>query len=397
MSRQWRNAANRPAHRRTDAGFTLIELVVVTLVFGVVVAGTLGFMTVQQQAFTKGADRFMTLQNLRYAYQTLKIDLSTLGSNVPAGQPAMVLAQDDVVAFTADYTSNLVNDLSAVYVDPDAPRGLVQVPRSSVSIPGSSFSWPDTVYQGLGGTPSPAELIIYFFEADASTSRDDDYVLRRQVNNASPEVLARNLLMQGSTPFFRYFRERAYASKASELDSIPDGDLPLFHSAVLHGSVADTAASARGDSIRAVRVSFRSTNGRTGEAERFADVSRVIDLPNAGFGVMQTCGDEPLLGSTLAASVEAPEGTPLVRLTWGPAVDESSGEGDVVRYVLYRRGVPNTGIWGDPLLSLPAGAASYTYDDTTVEQDSTYQYTHAAQDCTPSLSSFSTAQQITVN
>ena len=51
----------------------------------------------------------MTLQNIRYAYQTLEIDLTTLGSNVPAGQPAMVLADDDVIAFTGDYTSNLVN------------------------------------------------------------------------------------------------------------------------------------------------------------------------------------------------------------------------------------------------------------------------------------------------
>ena len=98
----------------SEAGFTLIELLIVTIVFGVVIAGALGFMTVQHNAFNKGADQLMTLQNLRYAYQTLEIDLSTLGSNVPAGQPAMVLAEDDVVAFTGDYTSNLANDISAV-------------------------------------------------------------------------------------------------------------------------------------------------------------------------------------------------------------------------------------------------------------------------------------------
>ena len=384
-------------NRHSEAGFTVIELVIVTLVFGVVVASALQFMTVQQQAFDKGVDKLLTLQNLRYAYQTLKIDLVTLGSNVPDGQPSMVLAKDDVVAFTSDYTSNLTNDVSAVYIDPDAPAGLVQAPRARISIPGSAFSWPDTVYQGLGGTPSPAELIIYFFESDATTGRTDDYVLKRQVNDASPEVVARNLLKQGSTPFFRYFRERSYASQASELDSIPDGDLPLFHSVMLHGSVADTAASAKSDSIRAVRVSFRSTNGRTGDAERVVDVSRVIALPNAGLGMMQTCGDEPILGSSLTVGVVSPEGTPIVRITWDPAIDESSGENDVVRYVLYRRGVPNSGDWGDPLLSMPAGASSYSYDDAAVEQDSTYQYAHAAQDCTPSLSPLSLPRQVTVN
>ena len=340
----------------------------------------------------------MTLQNLRYAYQTMEIDLTTLGGNVPAGQPAMVLAGDDVIAFTGDYTSNLANDVSAVYIDLDAPNGLVQSPRVSVNIPNSSFSWPDTVYLAPGGTPSMAELIIYFFEPDVTTARADDYVLMRQVNDALPEVLARNLLRQGSTPFFRYFGERRYTSQISDLDSIPDGDLPLFHSAVIHGSTADTATSARGDSIRAVRVSFRSTNARPGAEEWFADLSRVIDLPSAGFGIMMTCGDEPILGSSLTAQVVlGPDGKPMVRLDWLPATDESVGEKDVIRYVLYRRAVPNSGEWGDPFLSIPAGATSYTYEDATVEVGSTYQYVHAAQDCTPSLSPLSPVQQITVS
>ena len=380
-----------------EAGFTLIELVIVTVVFGIVLTGVLGFMTVQHKAFYKGADQLMTLQNLRYAYQTLEIDLTTLGSNVPEGQPGMVLAGDDVIAFTGDYTSNLVNDVSAVYIDPDAPNGLVQAPIASINIPNSSFSWPDTIYQAPGGTPSMAELIIYFFQPDASTARADDYILKRQVNNASPEVLARHLLKQGSTPFFRYFGERTYTSQSSVLDSIPDGDLPLFHSVVLHGSATDTANSARSDSIRAVRVSFRSTNGRPGAAEWFADLSRVIDLPSAGFGIMMTCGDEPILGSPLTVQVVSPEGTPIVQLDWLPATDEYVGEKDVIRYVLYRRDVPNNGTWGDPFVSIPAGVASYTYEDATVQVGNTYEYAHAAQDCTPSLSPPSQVQQITVS
>ncbi len=378
-------------------GFTLVELLIVTVVFGVVLSGALGFMTMQHSAFMKGADRLMTLQNLRYAYQTLEIDLTTLGSNVPEGQPAMVLAGEDVIAFTADYTSNLANDVSAVYVDRDAPNGLVQAPRVTIDLPNSPFSWPDTIYKAPGGTPSMAELIIYFFEPDATTERTDDYVLKRQVNDASPEVLARNLMKQESTPFFRYFRKRAFTSQSSVLDSIADGDLPLFHSVLIHGSVMDTANSARGDSIRAVRVSFRSTNGRVGVGEWSADLSRIIDLPGAGFSIAGTCGDEPILGSSLTLQVVIIDETPVVRLDWLPATDESIGERDVIRYVLYRREVPNTGDWGDPFLSIPAGAASYTYDDATVLEGSTYQYAHAAQDCTPSLSPLSLTQQITVS
>ena len=395
MSRQ--EQLSRREKVSMKSGFTLVELLIVTVVFGIVLTGALGFMTVQHSAFMKGSDRLMTLQNLRYAYQTLEINFTTLGSNVPAGQPAIVLADDDVIAFTGDYTSNLVNDVSAVYVDPDAPNGLVQAPRVKIDLPNSPFSWPDTIYTAPGGTPSMAELTIYYFEPDATTTRPDDYILKRQVNDASPEVLARNLMKQGTLPFFRYFRKRIYTSQSSELDSIPDGDLPLFHSIMLHGSAADTANSARGDSIRAVRVSFRSTNGRPGAAEWFADLSRVIDLPGAGVAIVGTCGDEPILGSPLALQIVTIEDTPVVRLDWLPATDESIGEKDVIRYVLYRRDVPNSGDWGDPFLSIPAGAAPYTYEDATVLEGSTYEYAHAAQDCTPSLSPLSQAQQITVS
>jgi prepilin-type N-terminal cleavage/methylation domain-containing protein len=385
-------------HHRTGrrGGFSLAELVIVSAVFGIVIAGALGFMTSQSRAFDQGSDRLLVLQNLRYAYQALEIDVATLGSNVPDGQPGLVLAGDDVIAFTADYTSNTLNDFSAVFIDPDAPDEAVQAPRSPVSLPSSSYSWPDTVYDALGGAPSPAELIIFFFVSDTSTSRTDDYVLMRQVNDEAPEVLSRDLLRQGSTPFFRYFNRRMEEGGASELDSIPDDDLPLFHFAKVHGASDDVGNSAKADSIRAVRVSFRSTNGRTGDAERFADVSRVLDVPNAGLGIVGTCGDAPFLSSTLTVAQVVGAERPTVRISWPPSVDEQYGEADVVRYVIYRRSWPHDGTWGDPYLSIPAGETSYTYDDADVDEDVTYQYAHAAQDCTPSLSPLSMAQQVSV-
>jgi hypothetical protein len=388
---------DRRKDRESERGSSLTEFLIITFVFGIVIAGALGFMTTQQNAFKEGANQLATVQSLRYGYQALEIDLSTLGSNVPTGQPSLVLAGEDVIAFTGDYRSNLTNDVSALYIDPDAPDEMVQVPGKGVKLPNSAYSWPDTVYEAPGGSPSPAELIIFFFDSDTTTARTDDYVLMRQVNHGSPEVLSRNIVRQGSTPFFRYFLERPYTNRRSGLDSIPDGDLPLFHSAKLHGAAGETANSARSDSIRAVRVSFRSTNGRMGEDERFTNLSRVIDLPNAGLQAGGRCGKKPILDSDLTLSIETPAGTPLVRLSWIPTVDESGGEQDVTRYVIYRRGVPNGGGWGDPLLSIPAGVASYSYDDSTVRVDSTYQYAHAAQDCTPSLSPLSQVQQIRVH
>jgi len=290
-----------PKSPKGTGGFTIIELLIATTVFGVIIGAALGFMTVQVRAFNEGSDRLLILQNLRYSSQALEMDLRTLGSNVPTGQPSLILADGDVIAFTADHTSN-VHDFSAVFFDPDAGDDMVQAPRSSVSLPNTSYSWPDTVYESLGGAPSGAELIIFSFQSDSSTARTDDFVLMRQVNGSTPEVLARDLLNQGSTPFFRYFRRRTYTGLTS-LDSIPDGELPLFHSEPIHGSAGDSAISAKTDSIRAVRVSLRATNGRTGDAERFIDLSRVVDLPNSGIEIAGACGDEPILGGDLQVEV----------------------------------------------------------------------------------------------
>ncbi|RMH14602.1 MAG: type II secretion system protein [Gemmatimonadetes bacterium] len=388
---------SNPADPR--AGFTLIELLIVVMVFGIVTAGALGFMTAQNNAFNKGADRLMVVQNLRYAYQTMEIDLLTFGTNVPEGQPSMVYAGEDVIAFSADHTSNLKNDPSAVYIDTDAPKGWVTAPRKKVSIPNAGVNWPDTLYTQFGGQNSPAELIIFYFEPDTTTSRTDDYVLMRQVNDKKPEVLARNLLKSGSTPFLRYFRRRTFVGATSTLDSIPDSEIPLFHAEKLHGSPADTGiAGAKGDSIRAVRVTFVSTNGLTGENERTAEISRVIHLPNAGQTVVQSCGDQPILGTNLvAALVTLPSGDQVVRLQWLPATDETMGEQDVIRYVIYRREAPSTD-WGDPYQSIPAGSANYTFDDAGIVtgQGIEYEYALSAQDCTPALSEMSDERSVVV-
>ena len=127
-------------NRRGQRGFSLVELLIVTVVFGIIIAGTMGFMTSQHRAFSRGADQMSALQNLRFAHQTLAIDLSTLGNNVPVGQPELVFAGDDVIAFTGDYASNLANDISAAYIDRDALSGQVQAPLSSISIPNTSYS-----------------------------------------------------------------------------------------------------------------------------------------------------------------------------------------------------------------------------------------------------------------
>jgi len=381
----------------TRLGFTLVELVVSVSIYGIVLAVAISFVAKQNTMFTRGLDQMSSLQNLRYAMNSLEMDIPTLGTNVPTIQPSLVYADDDVIAFSGDYASNIANDVFASYIDLGAPNGQVTVPSPSITLPNSAVTWPDTLYLSSSGTRSPAELLIYWFAADSTTSRTDDYVLFRQVNAGTPEQVARDLLKSGTTPFFSYMRRIDFASAASSLDTVPQASLPIEHTSVYHKVAADTAASALADSIRAVRVTFRSTNGRAGSNERIVAASRLIAMPNAGFERLRTCGDEPIMGTALSATaVDVGGGVYVVRLAWNAAIDETAGELDVARYVLYRQALPITSDWGDPYLSIPAGLTSYQYDDPSVTSGFSYMYAVAAQDCTPMLSTLEQSPLVVV-
>jgi prepilin-type N-terminal cleavage/methylation domain-containing protein len=383
--------------REDEGGFTLVELIISIVIYGIVLAAGIGFVATQNTMFSRGLDRMTSLQNLRYALNVLETDLPTLGTNVPATQPSLVYASSTAIAFTTDYASNIANDIFASYIDLGAPNGQVTVPNPTITIPTSTFNWPSTLYLNTSGTRSPAELLIFWFAADATTTRNDDFVLFRQINNGTPEPVARNILQNGTTPFFSYLERNDFVNAASNLTAVPAAALPLRHTSTFHRVSADTAASARTDSVRAVEVTFRSTNGLTGAQERIVTASRMIALPNAGFELLRTCGDEPVLGGTLGATiVDLGGGVFAIRLTWTAAVDETTGEQDVARYVIYRQSTPITTDWGDPYLSIPAGFPTYQQDDPSVASGSTYQYAIAAQDCTPMLSTLAQSPLVTV-
>lgn len=371
-------------------GMSLVELLIALTIFTVIVASALQFIATQNSAFREGIERSTALRAARFTIRTLETDLSTLGTNLAPGQPGLVYADEDVIAFNADYATNVAGDPFAVFHDPDAPGGQVTAPTTATAIPNSAVSHPDTTYW-MGGSVSPAELLIFFFTPDSSTTRTDDFVLLRQVNAEEPELIASDLLRADGMPFFRYLR-----LDGSSVDSIPDADLPVRHVEPVHLSPADTGALAVVDSIRGVRVTVRGTNGRTGDGERTGDMTRIIRFPNAGTTTATACGDTPILGVTPTASErELATGEWVVDLAWNPATDESGGEGDVIRYVLWRRlsGSPD---WGDPYLSIPAGQASYTYTDAAVQSGTTYEYGLGAQDCTPTLSDLAATSPVTI-
>ncbi len=386
------NIQSKRPQVRDRAGFTIVELMVSLVVFGVVMTAALSFLQVQNLGFRKGLDYMSSTQTLRYAVGTLEQDIQTAGTNLVPGQPEVVYAGSDVMAFNTDYGTRTRIDPFAVFFDPDLEDrvGLTWVASRREVIPGTGFPYPDTTYLNGAGLPGPAETLIFFFSPDEETPRSDDFALYRQVNAEEPQLVARNLLRVEGQPFFRYMKD-----SDTGVDSIPDDVLPIAHTVPVHESPADTGVVALVDSIRGVRVTLAATNGRPGEDERISEVTRIVRMPNMGFGMLDICGSKPILGTGLAVDVDLDiGGGAVVTLNWGPSTDDGQGENDIVRYVIWRRLAGED--WEEPYLSIPAGEDAYIYRDEDLVVGETYEYGLAAQDCTPTLSNMTAAPPVVI-
>ncbi|MGD2123188.1 MAG: type II secretion system protein [Gemmatimonadota bacterium] len=383
----------RMLRRPAAPGFTVTELMVSLMLFGVAMTAALSFLQIESQGFRKGLDYMSSTQTLRQAVGVLEKNLQTAGTNLSVGQPGIVFANEDVLAFNADYATKTPSDPLAVFFDPDLEeRAAVAWQKSQkATIPRTSFQYPDITYPGPTGLPGTAETLIFYFEPDLKTPREDDFALLRQVNAEDPKLVARNLLRVKGEPFFRYLTQGT-----SGLDSVPPSLLPLAHEVSAQGSQADLERPRLVDSIRAVRLTLSATNGGEGEEERISEITRIVLMPNTGFGRRDSCGRKPILGANLSAALQVSgTGEAIVKLRWGRSADEGQGEDDIVRYVLWRRSAGSYD-WEDPYLSVPAGQDEYVYEDRDLVMGRTYEYAIAAQDCTPALSSFSVSSFVTV-
>ena len=383
---------------RNRRGMTLIEMLVALTVFSLVMAGALGFMNRQSRSFDKSAVDMGMLQNLSFAGELMEQEFRLAGANVPFKEPAVVYAGANAFIFNADYASS-TDSLYAVYFNPGLPAGqvsaLTAAQRFALSGTSPAFSYPDSNYYADGSSSinSPAETISWFFQLDASTTDANDYVLMRQVNDATPEVVIRNAYQTTGKNFFRYYYRRIPVSgtTSSSLDTVPTAWMPVKHNLAIHGSPGDTATNARVDSLALIEVSFTVTNGQTGTAQRTRAINFMVPMPNVQTKRVTTCGDAPIFGSAVGATwtvdpLASPPDTFMV-LTWTRAVDETAGEQDVQNYIIWRR-LNGATTWGEPIATVPAGDPTPSYNDPTVSPNvgQTWQYAVAAQDCTPSFS-----------
>jgi type II secretory pathway pseudopilin PulG len=387
----------RTPRGNATAGFSLLELLIVSIMLVAVIGTSYTLFKSQSVSFRQNTDRFDMVQNARGALELAERVIRTMGAGVSGQQPVLVYGNDNVIAFNADFVErDTVNMRWAAYWNPDVPLAETQVWQVSAAaaIPNSSpsYTYPSVTYVMGNGTASPAETYILYVELDGSTPRSDDYALMQRVNGGNAEVLARSLLpATGGAPFFQYLLHRVLPS-GDTMFVAGSSELPLARRALVPGiSSVDSANYVRPDSVRAVRMNYRISNGLEGIDERTRSISTVIEVPNNGILMPDICGRAPFPPGAFAA-VDAGDGSGRVTLTWSRSVDQDAGEQDVRQYIIWRR-LAASATFAQPLLvsAAESGTATYTTEFTDQVPGSSYVFGIAAQDCTPALSSMSTA------
>jgi prepilin-type N-terminal cleavage/methylation domain-containing protein len=380
--------------QRTRRGFTLLELLISLVLFGVVMAGAIGFVVSQGKVLRLIADRSNGVQSGRFGRDLLRQELRTAGTNVTEDQPIVVLANDSAFAFNADLTTNLRDSVrltGAVYVDEFAPSAQVTAmtlaQQQAVSGASPALRYP---LQSYSQSPAvfingEAEFITFWFAPDSSDGRRT-YALWRRVNAAPPELVASGLTRTRGAPFLRYYYDVSqFSTTQGTLDVVPATWLPLTKAVPRRGVDSDTgtAISRRIDALRAVEVQYEATppKGEAREVVRF-----IVPLPNvANARQSRACGRPPLLPT--APSAVWHSDSQFVQITIPRAIDDGAGERDAIRYVLWRQQVGSSE-WGEPISTVAATqSATYTVRDAGhPERPGTYRYALAVIDCTPNVS-----------
>ena len=373
-------------------GVTLIEMMIAIVLFVLVFGLAVPFFRYQARSVSASAGRLDALQNARYAQNAIDRDLRISGIGIIQSQPMIVQADGFAVTFNADLATKDKNDPMSIYYDADMDSSGTDAMNNTnkVTLPLSAVSYPDSNYMN-GAIASAAETIQYWLSRDSSASRSDQYILYRRVNNLAQKIVAKGIIVPAGTNFFQYMKPNG----AGGLDSIRASKLPIFHSAPVHGSPADTATSALTDSIRVVRMTVTGLYNDPDKGPIMKTVVSSTKLLNAGMSRSTVCGDLPIPVTTATATRFPAFGTPTkVTISWNASLDQDAGEKDVGRYMVFKKKTASAD-WGSPIADLAASQANYTLDDTTLPSGS-WVYAVVAQDCSPANSAATSTGVINV-
>jgi prepilin-type N-terminal cleavage/methylation domain-containing protein len=176
-------------------GVTLIEMMIAIVLFVLVFGLAVPFFRYQARSVSASAGRLDALQNARYAQNAIDRDLRISGIGIVQAQPMIVQADRFAITFNADLATKDRNDPLSIYYDADIDSSGTDamLKSSKVTLPNSSVQYPDSNYMN-GAVSSPAETISYWLTKDSTSTRTDQYILFRRVNNLTPKVVAKGII-----------------------------------------------------------------------------------------------------------------------------------------------------------------------------------------------------------
>jgi prepilin-type N-terminal cleavage/methylation domain-containing protein len=388
---------------RARRGFTIIEMIVsMALMLSVIGMSTQLFRR-QSTSVSQQTGVLDAQQNSRFAVSSLERELRVAGVGVADAQPLLVMANTLGITFNADLVAADTSDIGSVYINPDADSAAVDVFRkaNALALPGTSKNYPDTTYMLSTNVPSNAETISYWLSKDSSVSYAYEYILWRRVNARPVRMVARGIRYDPTRDtIFHYFK----SDSVGNLTEISPAALPVIHTAPIHGSPADTGKSALTDSIRQVRMSLISVFHDKRKPVTTDSTTRrlnlTIKLMNAGLIRHTTCGNPPIAPLAVTAAVTAANGTTIpqtyVTISWNAATDDNgTGEKDIERYAIYRR-LSSASTFDQPIGSIVAGKATYSFQDSDLQSGQTWVYGVASLDCSPAASSITQASAVAI-
>jgi hypothetical protein len=371
----------------------LIATVLMLFVFAMVIP----FMRAQTWQIGASAGRLDALQNARFSQNAIDRELRIAGVGSTPNQPMLVQAAPMAITFNADLSTRDSTDPDAIYYDPyldTLSEGALPTTRS-ITLPLSAVTYPLANYQSAPGVMGNAETVSYWLSLDSTSSLANTYVLWRRANDQAATAVSTGIYVAPGKPFFQYFK---IDQITGALDSIPNAKLPLIHTVAQHATVADTGAASLIDSLRAVTMNVVGVYKDPQLGAIYRTVATTTKLLNVGLlNNTRVCGPAPL--PIPAAPVATVYGaTPdSVTLTWSASPDQNGGLESVQRYLIYR--IPSGGtMQTDPAADVPAGLTTYEWHEPNFATMTAgaWQYAVLAQDCTPTNSTITSSNAVTL-
>jgi prepilin-type N-terminal cleavage/methylation domain-containing protein len=375
-------------------GFTLAEVIISMTLLAIIGAAAVPFYLRSLRSVANTSGQQDAQQSVAFAADFVNHDLRLAGQGIVPGQPLLVQMHDSAVTFNANLvTRDSSASTTGTYIDNNVADSLsLALPVSkAITLPLTTTTYPLTTYFQTTNVLSDAETISFWVKRDTTAGVPaNTYVLWRRVNNAAPQLVARNLVFRAgidSAPFQYFASDTTNPNALMRVKNRRNPTIPYPLTWNL-GTGTDTLLR----EVVSIRLHLTSeyVNPIT-QKITYRTIDQSIPLENGGLPSYSACPGPPGPPTAIAqyvATANTSASTDSVVIMWGPSADETGGFGNVRQYMVYRK-LDTASSWGTVQFQQSAiGKARDTiYDYPPILTSPRYYiYGVVAENCTPQMS-----------